>query len=154
MSFPADRELSLTRLIPASPDKVYRCWTEPELLVQWFAPKPWTTKSAVLDVRPGGSSVITMQSPEGQEFPNPGTFLEVVPGKRLVMTDAFTQAWEPKVDPFCLIDLTFAPEAGGCRYTAKVRHWSVEACERHEKMGFHAGWGLATDQLAEVAKTL
>ena len=52
----SDRELVLTRLIDAPRDAVYRAWTEPELLKQWFAPKPFTTPVAELDVRPGGSN--------------------------------------------------------------------------------------------------
>ena len=51
--FPAERELVLSRLIDAPRNKVYRCWTEPELLKQWFAPKPFTTSEALLDTRPG-----------------------------------------------------------------------------------------------------
>lgn len=74
----ADRELVLTRLIDASPDKVYRAWTEPELLKQWFAPLPYTTPAAELDVRPGGANTIVMRGPNGSEFPNKGAYLQVV----------------------------------------------------------------------------
>ncbi len=69
-------ELSLTRLIDASPDKLFRCWTDPALMKQWFAPKPYTTPLAEVDLRPGGASRIVMQSPEGQEIPCPGQYLE------------------------------------------------------------------------------
>ena len=85
-----ERELVLTRLIDAPREKVYRAWTEPELLKKWFAPLPWTTSRAELDVRPGGSNLVVMRSPEGQEFPNPGIYLEVVKNERLVTTDAYT----------------------------------------------------------------
>ena len=157
-SFPADRELVLTRLIDAPREKLYRCWTEPELLKQWFAPKPWTTPVVELEVRPGGSVLFVMRSPEGQDMPNHGTYLEVVPNERLVSTDAFTRGWEPSTKPFMLLIVTFedvAGEDGGrkTRYTARVRHWSVEDKEAHEKMGFHEGWGICADQLtALVAK--
>ena len=57
-AFPADRKLVLTRVLDAPRDKVYRCWTEPALVVQWFAPKPWTTPHAEMDVRPGGASPV------------------------------------------------------------------------------------------------
>jgi uncharacterized protein YndB with AHSA1/START domain len=50
--------------------------------------------------------------------------------------------------------ITFADEAGRTRYTAVARHWSVEDREKHEKMGFHTGWGIATDQFTVLAKTL
>ena len=59
-----DRELVLTRIIDAPREKLFRAWTEPELLKQWFAPLPYTTPHAELDVRPGGSSLIVMRGPE------------------------------------------------------------------------------------------
>lgn len=150
----ADRELVLTRLIDAPREKVFRCWTEPALIVQWFTPPPWKTIRAEMDVRAGGSSCITMQGPDGTEMPNPGVYLEVVPNERLVFTDAFTSAWEPSQKAFMVGTLTFEDEGGKTRYTARVRHWSVADREAHEKMGFHEGWGIATDQLAALAQKI
>jgi uncharacterized protein YndB with AHSA1/START domain len=150
-----DRELVLTRVIDAPRESVYRAWTEPELLKQWFTPRPWTTPVVETDVRPGGSNLIVMRSPEGAEMPNRGVYLEVVPNERLVITDAFTQAWEPSEKPFMTLVLTFEDAGEGrTKYTARVRHWTVADRESHEKMGFHQGWGVATDQLAEVARSL
>jgi uncharacterized protein YndB with AHSA1/START domain len=147
------RELSLTRIINAPPEKVYRAWTEPELLKQWFAPRPWTTPHAELNVRPGGGNLIVMKGPGGQEFPNKGIYLEVVKNERLVFTDAYTESWEPSLKPFMTVILTFEKHEGKTRYTARVRHWTVADRETHEKMGFHAGWGQCADQLvALVAK--
>ncbi len=57
---PDDRDLSLSRLIDATPDKIWRAWTEPELLKAWFAPAPYTTPVAELGVRVGGASLIVM----------------------------------------------------------------------------------------------
>jgi uncharacterized protein YndB with AHSA1/START domain len=147
------RELSLTRIINAPPEKVYRAWTEPELFKQWFAPRPWTTPHAELNVRPGGGNLIVMKGPGGQEFPNRGIYLEVVKNERLVFTDAYTESWEPSLKPFMTVILTFEKHEGKTRYTARVRHWTVADRETHEKMGFHAGWGQCADQLvALVAK--
>ena len=89
------RDLILTRTIDAPREKVYRAWTDPALLKQWFAPLPWTTPSAELNVFPGGANVIVMRGPDGVEFPNRGIYLDVVPNQRLVFTDAYTSAWEP-----------------------------------------------------------
>jgi uncharacterized protein YndB with AHSA1/START domain len=150
----SDRELVLTRHIAAPRRNVYRCWTEPELLKQWFTPPPFRTIRAELDLRPGGSSLIVMQGPDGTEFPNRGIYLDIVPNERLVFTDAYTAAWEPSEKPFMTGIITFADEAGGTRYTARARHWSVADREAHEKMGFHEGWGIAADQLAALAATL
>jgi len=120
------RELVLTRDIALPPERLFKAWTHPELLKQWFAPKPWTTPSAELDVRPGGSSRIVMRSPEGREFPNQGVYLEVVPNQRLVFTNAYTRAWEPFEHPFMTVVLTFEDLDGSktC-YTARVLHWTV-----------------------------
>jgi uncharacterized protein YndB with AHSA1/START domain len=146
-----DRELVLTREIDAPPEKLFKAWTQPELLKQWFAPLPFTTPHAELDVRPGGSSLIVMRGPDGNEYPNRGVYLEVVENERLVSTDAFTSAWQPSEKPFMTLILTFEEIDGGkTRYTARVRHWTVEDREMHEKMGFHEGWGTCADQLAAL----
>jgi len=149
-------ELVLERILNAPREKVYRCWTEPELVKKWFAPKPWTTPKVEMDVRAGGASNVTMCSPEGQEFPNPGLYLEVVPGRKLVFTDAFNAGWEPKDGvPFFVGEVTFEDAGPGkTKYTAKARHWTKEAREQHEKMGFHQGWGICASQLEELAQTI
>jgi uncharacterized protein YndB with AHSA1/START domain len=150
----ADRELMITRLISATPDKVYRAWTEPELLRQWFAPMPWEVTKAETDVRPGGSSLIVMRGPQGNELPNRGVYLEVVPNEKLVFTDAYVEAWVPSEKPFMTVILTFEGEGGSTRYTARVRHWTVAVREAHEKMGFYQGWGQRTNQLEKLVATL
>lgn len=148
---PSNRDLVITRLIDAPREKVYRAWTKPELLKQWFAPLPYTTPRAELDVRAGGASLIVMRSPDGQEMPNRGVFLEVVENEKLVFTDAYTRAWEPSQKPFMTVILTFEAVGQKTNYTALVRHWTTEDCTAHEKMGFHVGWGMTTDQLAALA---
>jgi uncharacterized protein YndB with AHSA1/START domain len=146
----ADRDLMLTRLIDAPREKLYRAWTDATLVKQWFAPLPYTTPVAELDVRPGGSAFIVMRGPDGKDLPNRGTYLEVVPNQRLVSTDAYVKAWEPSEKPFMTLILTFEDEAGKTRYTARARHWTVADREAHEKMGFHQGWGICTDQLTAL----
>lgn len=150
----SDRELVLTRLIDAPREMVFRAWTDPELLRQWFAPLPWTTPRAELDVRPGGSSLVVMADPDGNEYPNPGVYLEVVENERLVVTDAYTSAWQPSEKPFMTAIITFEDEGGKTRYTARARHWTVADREQHEAMGFHQGWGQCADQLEALAKRI
>ena len=149
-----DRELVLTRLINASREKLYRAWTEPELVKQWFAPLPYTTPVAELDVRPGGASLIIMRAPDGAEAPSRGVYLDVVPNERLVFTEAYVKAWEPSRKPFMTVILTFEDEAGKTRYTARVRHWTVADYETHAKMGFQEGWAQCADQLASLVAKL
>jgi uncharacterized protein YndB with AHSA1/START domain len=152
---PAEHELVLTRLIDAPREKLFRCWTDPDLLKRWFAPAPYSTPVAEIDLRVGGANNIVMRSPDGQQIPCPGTYLEIVPGRKLVFTDAYTGDWIPKAGkPFMTAIITFDDEARQTRYTARVRHWSAEDKQTHEGMGFHQGWGLCTDQLATLAKTI
>jgi len=142
-------ELSVTRFIDAPPEVVYRVWTE--RTTEWFVPKPWTTPTVEFDLRPGGRSFVVMRSPEGEDMPMEGVFLEVVPGRKIVSTDAFKPGWTPQ-EAFMVAVTTFEPEGGGTRYTARALHWSEEARKRHEEMGFQQGWGQVADQLAEIAE--
>lgn len=147
-----ERDLVITRDIAVPTERLWRCWTEPELLKQWFAPAPWTTPHAEIDLRVGGTSLVVMRGPDGQEFSNPGVYLELVPNRRIVATDAYLRAWEPSPKPFMTLVLTFEDLGdGSTRYTALARHWSAEDREAHEKMGFAEGWGRCTDQLSALA---
>ncbi len=147
----ADRELALTRIFEAPPAEVYRAWTDAELLKQWFAPLPWTTPHAELDVRPGGSSLVVMRGPDGRDHPNRGVYLDIVENRRIVVTDAYVRAWEPSEKPFITLVLTFDDLGGGrTGYTARALHWTVADRQAHEEMGFHEGWGQCADQLAAL----
>ena len=152
--FPSERELVLERIFDAPREKVYRAWTEPKLLKQWFVPRPWTISGVSLDVRPGGSSLIVMRDPDGKDYPNRGVYLEVVENEKLVVTDAYTSAWVPSGKPFMTLVLTFEDEGGKTRYTARALHWTEADRKAHEDMGFHQGWSQCTDQLEALVATL
>jgi len=100
-----------------------------------------------------------MRSPEGQEFPHHGVYLEVIPNRRLVSTSAFTEAWIPAPEPTpggcdfpMVLTLSFEPEGEGTRYNVLVKHWRMADREQHEKMGFQEGWGICCDQLAQLVE--
>ena len=151
----ARHELVLMREIDAPREKIFRAWTDPELLKQWFCPKPWGVSHAELDVRTGGSSVIVMNGPNGEVVDNRGVYLEVVPNEKIVFTDAFKTAWVPSEKPFMTGIVLLEPLGDGkTKYTAIARHWTEEDKKTHEAMGFHEGWGAATDQLAALVATI
>jgi len=151
----ARHELVLMREIDAPREKIFRAWTDPELLKQWFCPKPWGVSHAELDVRTGGSSVIVMTGPNGEVVDNRGVYLEVVPNEKIVFTDAFKTAWIPSEKPFMTGIVLLEPLGDGkTKYTAMARHWTEEDKKTHEAMGFHEGWGAATDQLAALVATI
>jgi len=142
-------ELSITRLIDAPPETVWRVWTE--RTEEWFCPRPWRVEILEQDLRPGGRSAMIMRGPNGEENALEGVFLEVVPHARIVSTDAFTAGWEPQ-GPFMVAVTTFEEEGGKTRYTARSRHWTEDARRQHEAMGFAEGWGTVAEQLAELAE--
>ena len=155
-----DTTLSFTREIAASAHSIWRCWTEPELLMQWFAPKPVTTTDAKIEPYPGGRFDTTMVIPD---FPEPmsgqGCVLAAEPGKRFAFTNMMTAGFQPQDNsgegqfPFTA-EILITPTDTGCTYTATVRHLDTAGAETHKAMGFFDGWGAATDQLAALAKTL
>ncbi len=147
----SERELVLVRETDIPRERLYAGWTVPELVVQWFTPKPWSTVACEMDLRVGGTCKTTMRSPEGQDFPNVGVFLEIVPNEKLVFTDAYLPGWEPNPNHFFTAVLTFETLPNGkTRYTARALHWTKEAKEQHAAMGFIDGWGAAYDQLIEL----
>jgi uncharacterized protein YndB with AHSA1/START domain len=147
-------DLRLERVVDVKPELVWACWTMPEHIVKWFTPAPWRTKSADIDLRPGGRFNTVMLSPEGQEFPNFGCLLEVVPQRRLVFTDTLLEGFRPAGKPFFTGMVEIQPEGAGTRYIATAIHGAEETRKQHEEMGFHNGWSAALDQLVALAKTL
>lgn len=144
-------ELVLTRIFDAPAEKIYEAWTNSEILKKWFAPLPFTTPEARLDVRVGGENTIVMQDEAGNRYPNTGVYLELVPNRKIVFTDAFKAGWKPSGKPFFAAEILLEELPDGkTKYTATARHWNAEDKKAHEDMGFHHGWGICADQLAAL----
>ena len=156
-------DLVLERTVDVPPQLVWRAWTEPALVTQWFTPAPWTTVDCEIDLRPGGLFRTVMRSPEGQDHENIGCYLDIVE----------TSGW---CGPTCSVP-GYRPRGGGlgrARPTAdssrpsscssppaRARATSRASCtaprptaRSHEDMGFHEGWGAALDQLVAMAKRM
>ena len=147
-------DLVLDRVVDVPVDLVWEAWTTPKHLVHWFVPAPWTVKNVVIDLRPGGEFSTIMVSPEGQEFPNQGCYLEIVPKKRLVFTDTLLSGYRPSANPFFTAILDMEKSGQGTRYVATAIHGNEEARKKHEDMGFHNGWGTVLDQLVAYSKKM
>ena len=161
MTFKIDPALDLVleRSVDVPAAFVWKAWTTPEILKQWFCPKPWQTTEAEMDLRPGGVFRTRMEGPDGQAFDNVGCFLEVIPQSRIVWTGALGPGFRPVVNassiPFvmtAIITIEGTP-SGGTKYTATVLHADTGSREKHEAMGFHHGWSAAFDQLVALAPT-
>ena len=141
------------------PELVWKAWTTPEHLKKWFTPVPWTTVDCEIDLRPGGTFRTVMRSPEGQDSPHVGCYLEIVPNRKLSWTSVLGPGFRPSVfaSEGCA-ELAFTatillePQGKGTRYTAIAMHADEQTSKKHADMGFHDGWGKVLEQLVEVAK--
>jgi uncharacterized protein YndB with AHSA1/START domain len=150
-------DLVLERVVDVPPRLVWAAWTKPEYLKKWFTPAPWQTVDCEIDLRPGGIFRTVMRSPEGQEFPGAGCYLEVIENEKLVWTSALKPGYRPQNAPgeflFTAVILLEAHGAG-TKYTATAIHGDEEGARKHANMGFQDGWGKALDQLVALAKTM
>lgn len=157
--FDAKRDLVFERVVDVPPELVWAAWTTPEHLKQWWTPAPWITTEVEIDLRPGGLFRTVMRAPDGQDSPNVGCYLEIVPHQRLVFTDALEAGYRPASADAHLgfrftVILTLTPEGSGTRYHARAMHATEAAAARHLEMGFRDGWSAALDQLVAYTKKL
>lgn len=160
-SFDPKLDLTFERLVHVPRERIWRAWTDPQHLMPWFCPLPWKTVACEIDLRPGGQFRTVMLSPEGQQFPNIGCYLQIVPNEKLVWTNALTPGFRPastdveKVGEFLFTaTITLSTLGNQTKYKATVQHGDEQSCQKHAAMGFQEGWGKAFDQLIEYAKIL
>jgi uncharacterized protein YndB with AHSA1/START domain len=91
----ADREIVIARLIDAPPARVFDAWTDPQQVVQWWGPRGFTTTTSKMDVKPGGLWGFVMHGPDGRDYQNRITYLEVVKPERLVYKHGGDEDLEP-----------------------------------------------------------
>ena len=148
-------DLIISRLLRAPRATLWKAWTDPALLKQWWCPKPWITEVRAFDLRPGGAFHTFMRGPDGGTSDNPGCFVEIVPLTRIVFTSMLVAEWRPGTPwlPFTAL-ISMADEAQGTRYTATVMHPDQATRDRHEAMGFFNGWNTCINQLEALAQPL
>ena len=145
-------DLVLERIVDLPRNRIWAAWTTPEHLTEWFCPAPWKTIACEIDLRPGGIFSTVMRSPEGQNHPNVGCFLEVVENELLVWTDALGPGYRPSANAFMTGIIHLEDHPQGTKYTAMALHKDAATRQQHEEMGFHQGWGIALDQLVAHMK--
>ncbi len=143
------RELSVETFIDAPPEKVWEIMTERQ--EEWWCPKPWYARVDHQDRRAGGRCDMTFYGPDGEQMPQNGIYLAYEEGRRFVTTDAVTADFRPN-GPFMIGIWEISPEGEGTRYRASARHWTDEARQSHEEMGFVEGWEACARQLKELAE--
>ncbi len=142
--------LVLERIIDAPRELVFKAWTDPELVAQWWGPKYFSNPVCELDVRPGGAILIHMRGPDGVIYPMKGEFIEVAPPERLVMT---SKAFEGEDGSFMLEELTtvtFAEHEGKTKLTVQAVITKAAPEAAGALAGMEEGWNQSLDNLADL----
>jgi uncharacterized protein YndB with AHSA1/START domain len=160
-AWPTEEAFVLTRTFDAARELVFKAWTEPERLSQWFGPKGFTMPTCRMDLRPGGVFHYQMKSPDGHAMWGKWTFREIVPPQRIVCVVSFSDeqggvARHPMSAQWpleTLSETTFAEHEGKTIIT--IRWSALNASEAERKTfasshdGMRGGWSGTMEQLAE-----
>ena len=146
--------LRISKVIAATPAQIWAAWSSPETMARWFAPEPVRTEVLKFEFRPGGAFHLKLTGPDGTVYSDEeGCFLDIVPLRQIVFTDALSGGYRPTGGGFMTAIIRLEPaEGGGTRYTAEVLHKDEADMRRHAEMGFESGWGTVIDQLDRVAR--
>ena len=156
-SFNPKLDFAIERFIDAPARLVWEALTKPEHLKEWYMPKPWgRVARAEMDVRPGGIFSLDIASAEGQEFPNLGCFLEVIPMKRLSWTSMLFPGYCPAVfDDIPITAIVTMETVGtGTRYVFTALHRDEADFEKNKAVGWQEGTEIALDQFVAHVKSM
>lgn len=92
-------DVVVTRTFNATPERVWRAWTEDAEVMKWWGPEPWTCPEARMDVREGGASIVCMKSPEGYEIWMRWDYSKVVPNERIEYTQNLSDRDGKLIEP-------------------------------------------------------
>lgn len=157
MEFTVNKETKtvlITETFSAERDLVWDAYTKPELLDQWWAPKPWTSRTKVMDFREGGRRFYAMVSPEGLERWSVQRYTSITPKTNFKFFNAFSDENENLELPGSDWDLDFSEENGRTTVTVEIYNESLERLERMIAMGFKEGFAATLGHLTELLATL
>ncbi|MGA7160897.1 MAG: SRPBCC domain-containing protein [Bacteroidota bacterium] len=147
---PPPRELTITRIFDAPRELVFKSWTDPARVAQWWGPRGFTNPLCVWEARPGGSIRVEMRPPDGEAHPMGGRFREIVSPERLVFTSTafFDSNGNPQSEN--LNTVTFEEIAGGrTKVTLHVVVLKATAEMAGPLRGMKEGWSQSLDKLDE-----
>ena len=150
-------DFAIERFIDAPARLVWEALTRPEHLKEWYMPREWGRVSrAEMDVRPGGAFSIDITTGDGQEFPNLGCFVEVIPMERLVWTSMLFPGYRPAVfdDVPITAIVTMEAAGSGTRYVFTALHRDEADFAKNRESGWQQGTEIAVDQLVAHVTSL
>jgi uncharacterized protein YndB with AHSA1/START domain len=142
---PSELELVITRVFDAPRALVFRAWTEPSHLMQWWGPRGFTLPSCTVELRPGGVYAFQMRGADGDRWTR-GTFTDVREPELLAWTGSWVDEQGKPTSPITKVTVTFEDQQGKTRVTLRqVGFESAAARDSHR-----GGWGSSMDRLAEM----
>lgn len=151
-----DKEIIITRTFTAPGPAVWRAWTQPACIEEWWGPRGFTTRVDELNFTPGGSFKYTMIDAEGNEYPSVGVFQEITEHQRIVATDEFGDSDainnvtpENGLPTGMISTTTFSESDEQTTVTIRIMHQSADDRKKHEKMGVIEGFNEQLDKLNE-----
>ena len=144
----------ITREFDAELSLVWDAFTKKEILDQWWAPKPWSSKTKVMDFKVGGRRFYAMVSPEGQERWVIQKYTSISPKTNFKFFNAFADENENPELPGSEWDHTFSEQNGTTKVSVIIYNESLERMEKQIEMGFKEGFTMTLNYLAELLSTL
>jgi len=157
MDFIVNKEtktVTITKQFDAPRDLVWDAYTKPELLDQWWAPKPFSSRTKVMEFREGGRRFYAMVSPEGQERWVLQQFKSITPKTNFKLFNAFADENETPQLPGSDWDLNFSEQNGMTTVHVSIYNESLERLERMIEMGFKEGTAAQLKNLEELLVSL
>lgn len=140
----------INREFDADPALVWDAFTKPEILDQWWAPKPWASKTKVMNFEEGGRRFYAMVSPEGQERWSVQKYTSITPKTNFKLLNAFADENENPELPGSEWDLSFSEQNGITKLSVSIYNESLERLEKMIEMGFKEGFTMTLKSLEEL----
>jgi len=143
------REVTITRVFDAPRSLVFRMWTDPKHMAQWWGPHHFTNPVCEIDARPGGAIRIHMRGPDGVVYPMTGAFREIVEPERLVFTAVAEDSdGNPLLES--LTTVTFAEQGGKTKLTVHAQAIGIAPVAAQMLAGMEAGWTQSLERLEQL----
>lgn len=148
------QKVFITREFAAEQSLVWDAFTKPEILDQWVAPKPWSSKTKYMDFKVGGRRFYAMVSPEGLERWAIQEYTSITPKTNFKLFNAFADENENPQLPGSDWDYTFSEQNGITKVSITIYNESLERLEKMIEMGFKEGFTMSIDNLEKVLATM
>jgi uncharacterized protein YndB with AHSA1/START domain len=148
----ANKKITVVREFDAPVEKVWKAWTDPKLLDQWWAPKPWKAVTKSMDFRPGGRWLYYMEGPDATRHYCKVDYKSIVPNKAFTGIDAFTDEKGNLSNEFPSMDweVNFSKANNGTKVEVEVTFASIEDMNKIIETGFKEGFAAAHQNLDEL----